>query len=87
VAVRLGELSGVDPDLLKSAYELVRETTICAGAPLAITTVAAQWACRQCASPVPAGGPLRCPACGAPARLVSGDEILLERLDLEVPDV
>jgi Zn finger protein HypA/HybF involved in hydrogenase expression len=36
---------------------------------------------------VPAGGPLRCPACGAPARLVSGDDILLERLDLEVPDV
>jgi hydrogenase nickel incorporation protein HypA/HybF len=87
VAVRIGELSGVDPELLQSAYDLVRERSICAGAPLSITAVAAQWVCRQCSRAVPSGGPLRCPACAAPARLVSGDEILLERLELEVPDV
>mgnify|MGYP007027456606 CR=1 FL=1 len=27
---------------------------------------------------------LRCPACGAAARLASGDEIVLESLELEV---
>jgi len=87
VAVRIGELSGVDPELLRSAYDLMRERSICAAAPLSVTPVAARWACRQCGASVAAGGPLRCPACGAPARLVSGDEILLERLELEVPDV
>ena len=27
---------------------------------------------------------LRCAACGTPARLVAGDEILLERIEMEV---
>jgi Zn finger protein HypA/HybF involved in hydrogenase expression len=34
---------------------------------------------------VPAGAVLRCAACGAPARLVSGDEIVLEQIEMEVP--
>ena len=87
VAVRIGELSGVEPDLLRTAFELVREQTICDGASLVITRTAAAWACRQCGHDVPAGGVLRCQACGGPARLRQGDEILLEQLELEVADV
>jgi len=87
VAIRIGELSGVEPDLLRSAYDLVKERTLCAGAPLDITAVEARWACRACGTAVDRGAVLRCPACDAPARLVSGDEIVLDRLELEVPDV
>lgn len=87
VSVRIGELSGVEPDLLRSAYDLVRERTLCAGAPLEITPVAAVWACRSCATPLPAGAALRCAACGAPGRLVAGGEIMLDRIELEVGDV
>ena len=87
VSVRIGELSGVEPDLLKSAFDRVREKTVCDAATLQITRVAAQWVCRQCGRDVPAGGVLRCADCGAPARMSQGDEILLEQLELEVADV
>ncbi len=87
VAVRIGEMSGVEPDLLRTAFELVREKTICDGASLVITRTAAAWECRRCAREVPTGGVLRCPACGGPARMRQGDEILLEQLELEVADV
>jgi hydrogenase nickel incorporation protein HypA/HybF len=85
--VQIGELAGVDPELLASAYDLFREGTICAGAELEVETVAARWQCPACGGEIPVGAALRCPGCGAPARLVAGEEILLERMEMEVPDV
>jgi len=87
VVVRIGELSGVEPDLLQTAYDLVRERSVCAEAPLEITAVEARWECRQCGRPVGRGQVLACEVCGAPARLAAGDEIVLERMELEVGDV
>lgn len=84
VRVRIGELSGVEPELLRSAYELCSERSLCAGADLEIVPVPARWVCGECGEPVPRGRILRCPACGRPARLEGGDEILLERIELEV---
>jgi hydrogenase nickel incorporation protein HypA/HybF len=85
--VRIGELSGVEIDLLKTAYEMMRDRTICEGAPMDVTPVAARWECRACAQAIPHGGALRCPACGSGARLAAGDEIMLDRIELEVADV
>jgi hydrogenase nickel incorporation protein HypA/HybF len=82
--VRLGALAGVEPELLASAFTLCREGLL-AGAALEIRNVAAAWACPRCDGAVPAGAVLRCAACGLPARLVSGDELLLEQIELEVP--
>jgi len=31
--------------------------------------------------------PMRCNACNSAARLAAGDEIMLDRIELEVPDV
>jgi hydrogenase nickel incorporation protein HypA/HybF len=87
VTVRIGELSGVDPELLLSAYELVREGTICAAAPLRVERMGAAWACSRCGAGLPAGQVLRCGDCGSPGRLVQGGEITLERIEMEVPDV
>ena len=84
LAVRIGALSGVEPDLLASAFTLCREG-ILAGAELDIRRSEAAWSCPDCESAIPEGAPLRCPACDAPAKLVSGDEILLERIEMEVP--
>jgi hydrogenase nickel incorporation protein HypA/HybF len=84
VGVRIGSLSGVEPDLLAGAYELCREGTSCADAPLAVERVAAAWACSACGRPIAAGEVLRCAACGAAARLLGGDEIVLERIEVEV---
>ena len=82
--VSIGELSGVECELLATAFETFRAGTVCAGAELTISRVPARWRCPRCAAPPAAGGPLRCPACGAGLRLEGGDEILLERIEMEV---
>jgi hydrogenase nickel incorporation protein HypA/HybF len=84
LAVRIGALSGVEPELLASAFTLVRQGLL-ENATLDIRRAEAAWACPDCARPISAGGVLRCGSCGAPAKLVSGDEILLEQIEMEVP--
>ncbi len=83
--LRIGELSGVEVDLLRTAYEMCRERTICDGAPLEVRQEPARWTCPQCAVEIPRGARLECPACGQAARLASGDEIMLDRIEMEVP--
>ncbi len=86
VAVSVGELAGVDPDLFRTAYETFRQGTALEGAALELRSVAARWACAACGVDVPRDGALRCPRCGAPAELrEGGDEILLEAIEMEVP--
>ena len=83
--VSLGELSGVEPALFKTAYDTFRERTICANADLDLRRVEAGWACPHCEIAISRGAPLRCTVCGQPARLVQGDELVLESIDMEVP--
>ncbi len=86
LSIRVGELSGVDPELFRTAYETFREGTICASARLALTTVPATWSCPRCGRPVPRGAVLRCPDCKDPARLDDGgDALTLDGIELEVP--
>jgi hydrogenase nickel incorporation protein HypA/HybF len=85
--VKIGELAGVELDLLKTAFDTFRERTICDGAELAIEPVAATWGCTTCNRNVAKGAILRCDACGRPARLIQGDEIVLERIEMEAPNV
>jgi len=82
--VSVGELSGVEVPLLETAYETFRQRTLCAGADLEVHPVAARWACPGCGRIVRRGEPLRCGDCGTPARLEAGDEIVLERIEMEV---
>jgi len=84
VCVRLGELSGVDRDLLATAYEVFRERTVCADAALSIEPVSARWECSRCGCELRRHGALRCGVCGSAARLAQGDEILLTRIEMEV---
>jgi hydrogenase nickel incorporation protein HypA/HybF len=86
VSVRVGELSGVDPELFQTAYETFRAGTACERAPLTLTRVAASWSCPGCRASIPRGGILRCAACDQPARLdEGGDALTLDGIDLEVP--
>ena len=85
VSVRIGELSGVDVGLFKTAYDTFRERTLCEGAPLDVESVPARWRCPDDHGDIARGAVLVCPVCGLPARLVAGDEIVLDRLELEVP--
>jgi hydrogenase nickel incorporation protein HypA/HybF len=85
--VSIGELAGVELDLLKTAFDTFRERTICDGAELTIDTVAAAWACPACERTVERGAILRCDGCGRPARMIQGDEIVLQRIEMEAPNV
>ena len=85
LSVRIGELSGVDPELLTTAYHTFRERTVCEGADLDLIVVPARWTCEGCGRQIGRGRLLRCEVCGSPARLAEGDEIVLDRIELEVP--
>jgi hydrogenase nickel incorporation protein HypA/HybF len=86
IAVRIGTLSGVEPELFATAFTLCREGVL-AGAELEIRRAEAVWACPKCSAAIPAGAVLRCPACEVPASLVAGDEIVLEQIEMEVAEV
>jgi hydrogenase nickel incorporation protein HypA/HybF len=87
LSVRIGTLAGVEPELLKIAYDTFRERTLCADAPLSIRKVEALWRCPECGRSFPAGAQLSCPECRVPARLAQGDEIFLDRIEMEVAHV
>lgn len=87
IHLRIGELSGVDPELLRLAFETFRERSICDGAELEVRLVPASWSCRACQYVLPQNAVLRCPVCGEPGKLSQGDEIILDRLEMEVSDV
>jgi len=85
VHLRIGEMSGVDVGLLDTAWRTFRVHTICETAPIDVELVRARWGCRTCGTEAPRGGVLRCGACGGAMRLTQGDEIVLERIVMEVP--
>ena len=85
LCVRIGELSGVEPQLLSTAFETFRERTICERAELDLQLVAARWECPSCGRDIRRGERLVCPACDMPARLTAGDEIMLDQIEMEVP--
>lgn len=84
IRVRIGEMSGVEIDLLRSAFDLARTNTMSAHAELDVVETAARWACPLCGSGLRPGQRLRCPTCDVPARLAGGGEIHLESVELEV---
>ena len=86
VTVGMGELAGVDPGLFATAFEMFRTAGPYRDTELCIRRVEARWVCGGCGSRIPRGEVLRCASCGTPARLAAGDELILERIELEVPD-
>jgi hydrogenase nickel insertion protein HypA len=80
----VGELAGVEVPLRETAWSLVRERSLCDGAPLAVRRLPARWECPRCGQSVPRGLALRCEPCAVPARLAEGDELVLERIEMEV---
>lgn len=85
VCVRVGRAAGLDVSLFKTAYDTFRVRTICEAAPLDVDEVPERWSCPDGHGDIAVGRPLTCETCGRPARLTAGDEIMLDRLELEVP--
>lgn len=83
--LRIGERAGVEVELLRTAFETCRARTICETCELAVEHVSVRWHCPRCHAAI--APPVRCNACNTAARLAAGDEIMLDRIELEVPDV
>jgi hydrogenase nickel incorporation protein HypA/HybF len=87
VHVAVGVQAGVEPELLRGAWELVRAGGSCDQAEIRLSSVPVRWACPSCAGDAEPGRTLRCPRCGTALRLAQGDELVLERIELEVDHV
>jgi len=84
VVVRIGPLSGVEPDLIRAAFPIAAAGGPAAGARLEIETSAVSVRCPECEA-VSEATPRRllCAACGNwRVSVVSGDEMLLKSLEL-----
>lgn len=89
IVVRIGPLSGVEPALLERAYAIARSGTIAQAAELVLETAPLIVHCADCGRQSNVN-PTRlvCPLCGNwRTTLVSGDELLLARLELDRPPV
>jgi len=87
VELRVGHLRQVVPSALEFAFTLVADGTELEGAELAIEEVPVGGRCRACgAEGTYAGFPFTCPGCGGlDIELTSGEELLVESLELEAP--
>jgi len=84
IVVRIGPLSGVEPELLRNAFPLARAGTVAEEAELCIETLPVRVRCDRCGEETDARpNRLLCGACGDyHTRLVSGDELILASVQL-----
>lgn len=86
ITIEMGPLSGLDPALLASAFAIARAGGCAAHAELVIESTAVTVACTACgAQSKTASNHLVCAACGGfRTRIVSGDELRLRRVELQM---
>ncbi len=84
IRLRIGPLSGVEPQLLEQAYPVACAGTVAEHAALVIESLPITVRCRQCGAETPAQpNRLLCGACGGwRTQLVSGDELVLASVEL-----
>lgn len=84
VRLRIGPLSGVEATLLRQAFPLAAAGTVAEGAELAIEPSAVVVQCRECGTRSEAApNRMLCGGCnGFRVRMVSGDEMLLQSVEL-----
>lgn len=87
VRVCIGELAGVEPQLFRTAFEVLRVPRGHSDAALEITHEDAEWTCPACRTRVARGGVLLCATCGGSVDLLRGGDIVLARMELEAPHV
>jgi hydrogenase nickel incorporation protein HypA/HybF len=85
IELTIGPLSGVETDLLRNAWPLAATGSIAVDAELVITSSDIIVRCGKCGAETPAqANRLVCGECGDfRTTLVSGDEMTLQRLELE----
>lgn len=85
VGMRIGTMSGVVPEALRFAFEVVTQGTLAEGAEFRVETVPAHSTCRQCGArfAVRDLASLKCPECdGEPDGFQGGREIELTEIEI-----
>jgi hydrogenase nickel incorporation protein HypA/HybF len=80
ISLRVGALRQVVPDALEFYLGFVGRDTVCEGARLELDVVPARLACCGGEWEPPS---FRCPSCGGAGEIVSGDEFLVESIEIE----
>jgi len=82
--VRIGTLSGVEPEALSFCFPIAARETLCEGAELRLRIVPASGTCGKCGTQTDVSDLLApCPACGDwPLRIEGGREMQLESLEV-----
>ena len=87
VVVKIGVLSGVEPDLLAVAFDTFKEASICKSAKLQILLQPIVLECRECKQRSELAKReifFRCPYCkSVDVDVIDGEEMLLMRLEME----
>lgn len=89
VRVAVGELTAIEPELLRFAWEALLEGTPESGCELDVEWRPAKQLCAACGVPKtrpPRGWLLICGDCGGPLRVDGGQELDLLQVSFEVPD-
>ena len=88
IQVCIGEFSGVEPELFRSAYELLVENSPARGAELHLQTVPLRARCRDCGIEFSVQQfCFQCPTCNSRSvQTVQGEDLLLESVTLEADD-
>ena len=88
IVVRIGPLSGIEARLLESAFTISRAGTLAEDAELVTEEQPVCVLCNVCGTESAACvNQLVCASCGScDTQLLSGDELILARVELENPD-
>jgi len=87
VTLRVGRLSGVVPELLRSAFDAYKKGTRAEGARLEIEVAPFDFRCRACGGTVFREEPAACAACGSKdVELVGGMDLIVEKIEIETDD-
>ncbi len=87
IVLRIGPLSGIEAPLLRNAFPIAASGTLADGAELQINHSDIVVRCTQCETESAVSpNKLICAACGDfRTRLVRGDEMILEQVELDIP--
>jgi hydrogenase nickel incorporation protein HypA/HybF len=81
--IRVGELSGVVPDALSFAFDVVASSTIASGATLTVETVEATCLCTVCGDERQGTSAGSCPSCGGKSIISHGYELLVSSIEVD----
>lgn len=85
VTLKIGTLSGVVPEALEFAFQVLSEDTVAEGARLVIERVALRIECNDCGTAsMPTDPYIICPCCGSgEVEIKAGRELEIESMEVE----